>query len=164
MSNTLDSLRVNGAFSCQSATLPSGCVTASNIVSAAGVEATKLQQQYARFYAQPHGTAATSERIPIHNVYGATGTLVELVAGVVVAAAGAATVSIQLKKNGSNILSSALVIDNSNSAFAEEATTSFTSTSLVEGDVLELDITATAGGGTLPQGLYVTLIVREDPQ
>lgn len=164
MSNRVDQLYVAGALTCQSFTPPAGCVRDSAVAAGAGIQATKVQQQYARAYSQVHGSAASSVRIPIHNVYGATGTLVELVAGVVVAAIGAATVSIQLKKNGSNILSSALVIDNANVAFAEETTTGFTSTSLVAGDVLELDITATAGGGTLPQGLYVTLVIQEDPE
>ena len=81
-----------------------------------------------------------------------------------VACVGAATITIQVKKNGTNILSASLVIDNANAAFAFESAAGFTSTALVANDVLEVDITAAAGGGTLGQGLFCELVTKEDAQ
>ena len=106
--------------------------------------------------------AAVTERRVIKVVKGATGTIVNFRAGVVVANVGAATISIRLKKNGTNIDTAALVLDSGNAAFALEAAAGFTSTSLVANDVLEVDITAAAGGGTLGQGLFCELTARED--
>ena len=56
------------------------------------------------------------------------------------------------------------LIDNTNVAFAWESAAGFTSTSLVQNDILEVDVTATAGGGTLGQGLVCELITRGDAQ
>lgn len=143
-------------------TLPANSVSNTNVAAAAGIEATKLQHQHQQLVAQAHGTAATTERRVIHVVKGVSGSVVNFRAGVVVACVGAATISIRLKKNGSNIDTAATVLDNANAAFAIEAAAGFSSTTLAAGDVLEVDITATAGGGTLGQGLFCELTVRED--
>lgn len=76
---------------------------------------------------------------------------------------GAATHSIQLKKNGSNILSSALVMDSANTNYVLEEAAGYTSTSYAAGDFFEVDITATAGGGTLGQGLMFDVQFDENP-
>lgn len=154
-------VHIAGNLSAQSATLPAGTVNDAAVAASAGIAASKLDHQYLDTYNQAHGVAAATIRIPIKVAY-AAGEIVNFRAGVVVAAVGAATVSIRLKKNGSNIDTAALVIDNANAAFAKEDAAGFTSTTYVAGDVFEADITATAGGGTLPQGLFCQLITRED--
>jgi hypothetical protein len=141
---------------------PAGSITATSVVSSAGIEATKLQHQHQQIVAQVHGSNASAERRTVHFVRGATGTIVAFECGNVVAATGDSTATINLKKNGSNILSSATVLDNSNTAFANEDAAGFTSTALVAGDVLEVDITVSAGTGTLPQGVFACLTLRED--
>lgn len=130
----------------------------------AGILYTKMEHREVKHYTQPHGSAASTERKPIHTVKGATGTIVSFRAGVVVACVGAATISIQLKKNGTNILTAALVLDNTNAAFTFESAAGFTSTALVANDVLEVDVTSAAGGGTLGQGLFCELVTKEDAQ
>lgn len=153
---------INGNLSAKTFTPPSGSVGDAAIAGAAGIDATKLDHQHQDLVTQAHGTAATTERRVIKVVRGATAAVVAFRCGVVVACVGAATISIQLKKNGTNILTAATVLDNTNTAFALEAAAGFTSTSLVANDVLEVDITATAGGGTLGQGLFCELTTRED--
>lgn len=123
------------------------------------IQAIKLKHQYVPVYAQPHGVAAVTERKVVH-VARSAGDVQAIEAGIVVAAAGAATVTVDLRKNGTTILSSVITLDNANVAYAEEAGT-ISSAPYVAGDVFELVVVATAGGGTLPQGLYVDTVFRE---
>lgn len=138
--------------------LPAGTVEADDIEAAAGVEYTKLQQFRAPIYSQT-GTAA-SATIPIGVVYGASGTMVAIKAGSIVACVGAATITVDLKKNGTTMLSSVITLDNANTARIMEAGT-LSVTSLTAADFLELVVTATAGGGTLGTGLLVQVWYSE---
>lgn len=121
--------------------------------------ATKLKHQHNPVYAQAHGSAAATERKVVH-VARAAGEVVAIDAGIVVAAMGGATVTIDLKKNGTTVLSAVITIDNAKVAYAKEAG-AISSASYSAGDVFELVVTATAGGGTLPQGLFVEPVFRE---
>ena len=78
------------------------------------------------------------------------------------AAVGAATVTIDLQKNGVSVLSAVI---NITSALAANVyiDASITTTTYVADDVFKIVITATAGGGTLPTGLYVQLTTDENP-
>lgn len=165
MSNTIDgNTYINGSLSARSMAIPANTLTDSGVNASAAIQATKMQHQHTKHFTQVTGSVATTERRPIHSVYGATGTIVSFRAALTVVCAGAATISIRLKKNGVNIDTAALVLDNANAAFTFESAAGFTSTSLVAGDILEVDITATAGGGTLGQGVICELVTREDAQ
>lgn len=153
---------VNGNLYPKTFTPPANCITNAAVIAAAGIDATKLEHRYRPSYAQPHGSAGTTVRQAVHQVVGATGTINSVRAMLSVAPVGAATHVIQIKKNGSNILSTAITLDNANTAFIDETDTGFTSTALVAGDVLEVDVTANAGGGTLGQGLHVMIDLDED--
>lgn len=155
-------VHVDGNLSAKTATMPSGSITNAMIAALAGISASKLQKRTYADYQQVHGSAATTQRIVIHRVKGATGTINSFKCLTSVLNIGAATISVQLKKNGSNILSAATVLDTENTAFIAEDAAGFTSASLVAGDVLEVDITATAGGGTLGQGFYCVAEIDED--
>jgi len=155
-------LYVSGNIACRTFTPPASSITNAAVIAAAGVDATQVEQRYKPAYAQPHGSAGTTVRQAVHQVIGATGTINSVRAMLSVAPIGAATHVIQIKKNGSNILSTAITLDNANTAFIDETDTGFTSTALVAGDVLEVDVTATAGGGTLGQGLHVMIDLDED--
>lgn len=158
-------LAVNGYLRANTFALPANSVSDGSVIAASGIQASKLQHQHQAIYCGgDSNTTAVTNRQVIHVVIGATGTIVAFAAGSVVANIGAATVSIRLKKNGSNIDTAALVLDSGNTAFILESAAGFTSTSLVVGDVLEVDITATAGGGTLAKGVFAVLTIREDAQ
>lgn len=155
-------LFVNGNLYPKTFTPPAGCITNAAVIAAAGIDASKLEHRYRPFLAQVHGSAGTTERRAVHQVIGATGTINSVRAMLSVAPIGNSTHVIQIKKNGTNILSTAITLDSGNTAFIDETDTGFTSAALVAGDVLEVDVTATVGTGTLGQGLHVMIDLDED--
>lgn len=160
MASTIDDdLVVRGTLRVNAFAIPANSVGNTQFSAADPLAAAKQEHQYVLHFTQPHGTIATSARYPIHVAH-ADGELVSFAGGVVVACAGAATITADLKKNGTTVLSSTVSIDNTNTAYlVEEAT--FSSTAYSANDVFEVVVTATAGGGTLGQGLFLKLVVRE---
>lgn len=156
-------LYINGNLSSKTATPAAGSIVNASVASNAGISATKVQHQHRHVFTQPN-TSATSETKAIYVCYGATGTVIAFSAGSIAAAVGAATVTVDLKKNGSSILTAVITLDNANTARVVEAGTLTGSTSLVAGDLLEVVTVATAGGGTLPTGVYAVVTINEDAQ
>lgn len=140
--------------------LPDDCVGNDQVATGAGIAASKLEHQYEKNVTQPN-TAATDETRVIHVVRGATATVQEFRAGSIAKAAGGATCTVDLKKNGSSILSSPITLDSGNSDYVPESA-AVTSPDLVADDVLTVVIDGTVGGGTLPTGVYADLVLRED--
>ncbi|VTR95239.1 Marine sediment metagenome DNA, contig: S03H2_L04701 OS=marine sediment metagenome GN=S03H2_18785 PE=4 SV=1 [Gemmata massiliana] len=125
------------------------------------IGATKLAHQYVPTYSQPNGTAAVTERKVIH-VAQSAGNVISAEAGIVTVAAGAATVTVDVRKNGTTVLTSTISISVAQAAFAKvSGAVNATPATYVTGDVFEVVVTATAGGGTLPQGLFVDVKFRE---
>lgn len=139
---------------------PDGCIGDDAWDAANPLAAVNQEHQHQRVFTQVHGSAATTERRVIHVARG-DGSVVAVRAGVVVACVGAATIVIDVKKNGTTIMSSTITLDNTNTAYAIESG-SVSVTSYVADDVFEVTVTATAGGGTLGQGLFVCLDTREE--
>lgn len=128
-----------------------------------GVEAYKLQLAKSELYRNGTGksnTVAVSETQIVHEAKAAT-TYIFIEAGIRAAAVGAATVTVDLKKNGSSILSAPI---NITSALAAGSVLSGTVTNniMADGDVLEVVTVATAGGGTLPNGVFARVDVFEN--
>ena len=117
------------------------------------------EQKYVFKHAQPN-TAATTETRTLAVILGTTGTAVTFKAGSIAKAVGDSTVTVDLKKNGSSILSAVITLDNANTNRVLEAGT-ISSTSLAVGDWLETVITATVGTGTLPTGVFVQLELKQ---
>lgn len=162
MASILDgSYHVAGNLSANSMTVPSNAVGNSAIRSGDPIDASKLEnQQVITKHLSAHATAASVTRQVIHAVYGATATLIAFHVGCTVAPTGADTVTINLKRNGTNILSGDITLDNTNTNFIVEAGT-LTTTDVVAGDVIEVDVSAVSG--TTAKGLFARLIVREQP-
>jgi len=137
----------------------SGSIRNASVAADAAIAASKLEHQFALTYGTS-GTAA-SATIPIHCAYGATGDVISIKAGSVAIAVGAATVTVDLKKNGTTVLTGVITLDTGNTAYIGEAGSILTAP-YVAGDTFTLVVVATAGGGTLPTGLFVTVILRED--
>jgi hypothetical protein len=167
MGNRLDDdLYVDGNLSAKTVTLPASSVTDAMIAGSAGIKSTKVQQVRNLHWAFQDSTvtAAVCRQI-VHALYGATGTILDFSVGAVTANVGGATVTIDLKKNGSSILTGTFTLDNTTPAFTLKANPGLTSSSLVAGDILEAAITsATAGGGTIAKGVFCRLVLNEDPQ
>lgn len=152
-------LRVRGTLQADYFTPPASSVGDTQINSADPISADKLKHQYLPGHSQPNTTATTETRV-IH-VARAAGTIEGFRAGSIAACSGAATITFDLKKNGTTVLSSVITLDNANTARVIEAGTLSGSPTVAAGDVLEVVITATAGGGTLGTGAFCQAIVRE---
>ena len=152
-------LRVRGTLQADYFTPPAASVGDDQVSSASPISADKLKHQYLPTYSQPNTTATTETRV-IH-VARAAGTIEGFRAGSIAPCSGAATITFDLRKNGTTVLSSVITLDNANTARVIEAGTLSGSPTVVAGDVLEVVITATAGGGTLGTGAFCQAIVRE---
>ena len=154
-----DDVHINGHLTSKTAAIPAGTVTNAMVNGSAAIACAKIQKPRLLEYGTT-GTAA-SATVPIYVCKGATATVQSIRAGSIAIAVGGATVTIDLKKNGSSILTGVITLDTSNTARLLEAGT-VSSPGLVDGDWLELVIVATAGGGTIPTGLLVQVEVFED--
>lgn len=141
--------------------VPAGSFGNTQASAADPLDATKVKHQYVKTLAQVHGTPAATERRVVH-VARAAGNVVAAEAGHVVAGAAGATLTVDVRKNGTTVLTGAISHDVTAAAFAETAgAVDATPAAYVAGDVIEVVITATAGAGTLPQGVYANVVMRE---
>lgn len=158
---------VQGNLSSKTFTAPASSIGDSAIQGAANVAASKLEHQFAKSYTQANGASIVSATVPLHTVYGTTGTVVSFAAGVITPAVGNDTVTVDLRKNGSTILTAVITLSvaaSTNTARTLYTPAGFTSTSLVAADWLDIVVVATHNTGTLAQGLYVRLVHRETAQ
>lgn len=107
--------------------------------------------------------AAVAERRVIHVCEGTNGTVISVTAGCVTTAVGAATVTLDLYKNGSSILTGTFQITSSTTQYTVQVTGTLSVATYVTGDVFETVMTVAAGGGTLPQGVWVEVVFNENP-
>lgn len=158
-------LHVTGRLTCGEALLPTSSVVPNNI--AAGgtdvIDATKVSTRQRATYAQSIGSASVDDTKTIYVANGA-GTVVKFSAGVIVVCSGAATITFDLKKNGTTCLTGVITIDNTHTARqVVNGTLSGGAIAFSAGDVFEVIVDATAGGGTVGQGAFARLVVDENP-
>ena len=155
-------IMAGGAQVASSFSLPSGTVTNAMVSNTAAIDADKLQHRHQNVYSDERATTIATQRRVIHVGRG-TGALVTLHIGLMVAMVGAATGTVGLRKNGSEITSSDLDLDNTVSAYTLVADSGFSNTAVAAGDVFEVEVkTASAGGGTLGTGFFAVLSVDEE--
>lgn len=152
---------VSGTLTAQSLVPSAGSVRDASVASDAAIGGEKLEHDVFVTYSQDSTTDATVERRCIHRVMGATATILSFHVWSVTAAVSSGNAVIDLLKNGTTILSVTITLDNVNTAYVSEEPSGFTSTSLVEGDVLEFKLTSAAS--TKPKGVSCTLHIREAP-
>lgn len=158
--STIDGdLLVRGLLRAANMVVPPGSVGDTGFNSGDPLTALKQQHQYPVRLVQVHGTAAVAERRAVHLAY-AAGTIVAFTAGVTVACIGDSTITVDLRKNGTTVMSAPIVLDNTNTANASESG-AVSVTSYAAGDVLEVVVTVSAGTGTLGQGLFTSAVLRE---
>ena len=141
-------------------TLPAGVFGDAQVSALTPITAPKLEHRFMPRVAQPFGAAATAERKAVHRAR-AAGTVAAFWVGGTVANVGAATVTVDLLKNGVSILSAAVVLTSSNAAFATVAASLAAGAAYAAADVLEVSITVAAGGGTLAQGVFGEAVLTE---
>ena len=155
-----DGIRVKGTIRADSIPLPANSVGSTQFSAADPLAVSKQVHQYVQTYQQDHGAVVATKTSGIHIAQG-DGTVEEFKAALKTANIGAATVTVDLKKNGTTVLSATADLDSGDAAYAVVSGTISTA-AYSAGDVFEVLVTATAGGGTLGQGLTVILVVNED--
>lgn len=151
-------VHVAGHLSSNTGTIPAASVSDASVAPSAGIQASKMEHVVRPHFSQPN-TTATSETRVVHVCRGA-GTILSFEVGSIVAALTTATVTVDLKKNGTTVLSAVITLDSTNTARVAEAGT-LSVTNLADGDVLEVVTVATASGGTLPTGVFASVNLME---
>ena len=141
---------------------PAGSITNAAVAALAGIDSTKLEHQHRVGWSQANVTAAAETRV-VYVCYGTAGTILDFRAGSIAKAVGDPTVTVNLRKNGTTVLSSVITLDSGNTNRVAEAGT-LSVTTLAAGDVLEVVVAVSAGTGTLPTGLFASVTVEEDAQ
>lgn len=154
-------LVVTGACRFGSLTVPNSSVGNTQFSSTDLLSADKQNHQFVKLFTQVSGSIATAETRAIHSAY-AAGTVIGVAVGSVVAATGNSTVTVDVRKNGTTILSATIVLDNANTAYVVETGTISTA-AYSAGDTFTVVQTVSAGTGTLPQGVFVRLVLQEAP-
>lgn len=140
--------------------LKDGCVTSASVASGANIAASKLVNRIHAVLAQDNGSAVVAQTRAVYQAKNA-GTLVNVYATVMTAAVGDSTITIDVKKNGTTVLTGTFNIDSGDAANAKVSGTLDTTT-IAADDVLSVVITVSAGTGTLPQGVLVSCIIDEN--
>lgn len=142
--------------------IPAGSIRNADIADSAGIASTKLgHRRNITAYANPTATAVSATVVPCFQLYGTTGTIVGVSASLAAVCTGSDTVSVQIKKNGSNLLASAIAFTVADSTPYAAKTGTPTSSSLVAGDFLEVSITIPVSN-TTGKGIIVRLVIDED--
>ena len=153
-------VRIQGSLTCQEFNPPSACIDNDAIEADAQIDASKLVHRHKIHYSQQVAVDAVSDaKVLFVCTAGDGATVVSFRAGSIVIAGAATTITVDLKKNGTTILSATFVLDNTNTVYVCEQPIGFTSTALVTGDVLTAHFTL--AGTNEPTGLFAVLEVDE---
>tara|TARA_R110000868_G_scaffold42858_2_gene144561 strand:- start:235 stop:729 length:495 start_codon:yes stop_codon:yes gene_type:complete len=156
-----EDVTIRGVLAPSTLVVPANAITSSTQVQAgANLNADKTEQRFFPFWAQPNSASTTETRTLF--VANRAGTVNSVKAGSIVAATGNSTVTLDIKKNGTTILSAVITLDSGNTARITEAGTISGAGTFVAGDWFEVVITATVGTGTLPTGVFCQLEVDQD--
>lgn len=159
MSNRITGdMYVDGTLRAKEMVLADNTVTNAKVAGDAAIAESKLKHLHHRQFAQPNTAAAAVTQV-VHEAR-AAGSLLAVRAGSIAAAIGDSTVTVDLRKNGSTVLSGTIQLDSSNTAYISEAG-GVAGAAYVAGDVFTVVITVSAGTGTLPTGVFVTALFGE---
>ena len=147
----------------QAPTLPASSFGDREFDSGDPLAVAKQRHQHVKSDGQASGSAATAVTKVLHVATG-PGTVTGFKAGPVVAAVGDSTVTVDLKKNGTTVLTGTVQIDSGDAAYASVAgaVVSSGSEDYVAGDVFTVVQTVSAGTGTLPQGVFWSATFDEE--
>jgi Flp pilus assembly protein CpaB len=156
-----EDVTVRGILAPSTLVVPVNSITTSTQVQAgANLNADKLEQRFFPALSQPNSAATTETRSLF--VANRAGTVNSIKAGSIAAATGNSTVTLDIKKNGTTILSAVITLDNANTARITEAGVISGAGTFITGDWYEVVITATVGTGTLPFGVFIQCEVDMD--
>lgn len=133
--------------------LQDGAIRNQHVLAGAGIDASKLDHLFEAAYAQESATACADEIRVVH-VARAIGAVVDFTAGNIVSGIGAATVDVDLLKNGGSILDAAIELAAAAPAAYGIVDGVIDTAAYAADDVFEISIDGTAGGGTLAKGVF----------
>lgn len=147
--------------------LPAGTIRNADVSASAAIAATKLEHQFG-VSSELFGPAVTVAALTqlLHIVRGATGTVVGFEAVIsVIASDVSRTITVDLQKSTAGgafaTICSATVDFTTSTPVRVPVAATFSSTSLVDGDILQAVVTVAGGSGTQATGLHCTLMLRE---
>jgi hypothetical protein len=145
-------------------TAPPNTITDAMLSASSPAGPTKTRRRFVRTHKQANGASIVTVTERIHLGYGAIGavTAVRCMNTGVVGTGGGMSVTVDVKKNGVSILTAVMTI-NAATLLNAIVAGSIATAAYAVGDYFDVVVTATAGGGTLPQGLYVDVVLDEDP-
>lgn len=161
-------VHVNGQLSASRINMPSASIENADIVASAGIEATKLQHQFALSYQQTTGADVAAATEFIHTFRSAASIIGMDVTPITVPTTGDRQFSVDLHKGSASsafasILSSVVTIGQTDVDRTQRAATISNSTA-VDGDMLKVVVTLTTGStGNQGKGVLVTVWTREEP-
>jgi hypothetical protein len=161
-----DDVHVVGTLSSKLFNPPSGSIDNDAIEEAAEIDATKVVHRHFAKAQQATTVVAATDYLHIAR---AAGTLIALEAMVGTVATGAdRTITIDLQKSTgagafATVLSSTLVLDNTNVARTLEAAT-INTTAYVDGDIFKLTVAVAGAAGAQAADLLIVLTYEESPQ
>lgn len=165
VNEVIGDLNVRGRVTAQSVTLPSSSVSNSQVAAGAAIAASKLEGEYKYNYSQTGAVANTTQYFNV--VRGTTGEIVAIeVALTEVIPSGDKTVTIDLQNGDAStafttVLSGTIAL-NSSSVLRTPVAGTITSGDTADGDILKLTVTTGGSTGTDPEGLVISVILRED--
>jgi hypothetical protein len=156
-------LIINGRVTPKELDYPVGSLTNAGLSPSADLETHKMRHQYRGVHADKSGTTTAAFSAVLFHAHG-TGELKGFRVGNIAPCIGDSTITVDLKKNGSTVLSSTVVLDNANTArVAEIATVNPSLIAYAANDVFEMVVTVSAGTGTLGTGLFGSATFNELP-
>lgn len=159
-SSTIDGdLIVRGTVRAGNFQVPDNSVGDSQFNSADPLTAIKQEHQFNRLYEQARGASVAAKRTAFHLAI-AEGQFLDVRAGVTQACIGDSTITVDIYKNGTTILSSTISLSSSQAAY-DQVVGTISSMDYAAADVFEVVVTVAAGTGTLGQGLFVHGVFRE---
>ena len=140
---------------------PDGCVGDQQMDVSDQVDTDKQRHLHPKTHGQMDGGSVYEEIVCVH-VALAAGSVEQFQAGMRVAATGNSTVTVDLKKNGTSILSDIIDLDSTVTAYTQVvAGIDSTLQAYAIGDVFEIVVLAVDGTGTPGQGLFAQVTFNE---
>ena|SRR5581483_225961 len=161
--NVLGDTYVNGKLTMKSVTLPRECVGDGQIPAGADIDPLKLQHIHALTVQQPDGTAVVTRTQKVFVVAGASGQVLTCQASLTTQCTGAGTVTVDLQVGGVSVLSAPISFGSGDAAGSVKSQPIATAP-LTQGQVVQVVVTATPGGGAVGQGLVAVARLSETPQ
>lgn len=158
-------LQVRGHLAPNSMSLPASAVTNASVAADAAIDVSKLKHEHRARLSQGVAANATAQN-EVRYVARAAGTVEEFVAGLVTppntaTGGGGRSATVDLKKNGTTVLSGVITLDSTNVAYVVEAGT-ISVIPYVAGDVFTIEVALGGGStGTHVVGLFAEAVFYE---